>query len=270
MNPDQWTYRQLYFQILEYTGDALYADVVGPWIRGADEERRWLDSLRGRRGDPIPVPEETERARLYAFSRVIDLLQLGFAPPVETPPEDSRTWSVAPLALSEFEAAMEGMGLQKIDRAGFHPFHHEIVRVDQHPEASAPPAVAEVYWPGYRLGPLLISRAGVRVRAGRDHVVKEIAETSTLYWAWARNHRRTRDLSQGWGSNSQWRTDFRRDYALDGRFWYNVDAKQKWEDWMFPDRATLPELVRHRCRMTFEADDRAIDPYWVGWTEDAR
>jgi len=29
----------------------------------------------------------------------------------------------------------------------------------------------------------------------------------------------------GWGSNSQWRTDFRRDYAIDGTYYYNVDGK---------------------------------------------
>jgi hypothetical protein len=49
--------------------------------------------------------------------------------------------------------------------------------------------------------------------------------------------------------HSQWRTSFRRDYALDGSLWYNVDARPRQgpemdEDLEPRERA---ELLRHRC-----------------------
>jgi hypothetical protein len=90
------------------------------------------------------------------------------------------------------------------------------------------------------LGDLMIIRSG-RGIAPRPGIVKELAEQSTMYWTWRRKHRPVEDMSHGWGSNSQWRTRFRRDYLIGGHVYYNVDAKE---------RATDPEsieLVRHRC-----------------------
>ena len=90
-------------------------------------------------------------------------------------------------------------------------------------------------------------------------MLKEVAERSTLYWAFARNNRPTEDLSNGWGSNSQWRTSFRRDYELDGTLYYNVDAKDS-PGAFDPelDDAERLELLRHRCFVTCtkRSDDR--------------
>src|SRR5688500_1665328 len=193
MHSDQLPYRQLHDEMLEYEGDALYDDVLAPWLRRQDGERRWLDEMRGRRGDPVPPISPEESWRLYALSRIVDLLQLSFAP--STPEPSANT---AAIGRDDFAGFMDALGLAPVERAGFHPFFHEIVTVDQLAEEDAPPEVAEVYWPGYTLGPLLISRAGCRVRAGRRHLAKEVAENSTLYWAYARNTRKTQDLGKGW------------------------------------------------------------------------
>jgi hypothetical protein len=105
------------------------------------------------------------------------------------------------------------------------------------------------------LGPLVIARAGV-VAGG---FVKEIAESSTLYWAYYRANRRTEDLSRGWGHNSQWRTALRRDYLLGGIAYYNVDARPAGpphdEDLTAAEKL---ELLRHRCfvRCPKRHDDR--------------
>lgn len=265
MNIDQQPYRELYDRIFDYDGDALYDDVLHPWLGAQDGERRWLDQLRGRAGRPIPAMQPEELCRLYALSRIVDLLQLSFAPAVADP-----RWKLATVSRDEHARCMDALGLEVVERASFHPFYHEVVTVDQVADNDAAPVVEEILWPAYTLGPLLITRAGCRVRAGRRHLVKEVAERSTLYWAYARSHRPAADLSHGWGSSSQWRTTFRRDYATDGRLFYNVDAKPRQgpamdEDLSDGERA---ELLRHRCFVTCAkpGDDRW--PYGLSLVED--
>lgn len=259
MHIDQQPYRRLHDDMLDYDGDSLYADLLRPWLEKNEGERRWLDALRARRGDPVPAMQPEELWRLYALSRIVELLQLSFGPPGG---EDG--WNVVPVAADEHARFMEAMGLEAVDSAAFHPFWHEVVTVDALPDEAAPPEVAQVLWPGWRLGRLLISRAGCRVRAGRRHLVKDIAERSTLYWAYARNGRPTDDPSRGWGGNSQWRTAFRRDYALQGALWYNVDGRDH-PGAADPelDDADRREVLRHRC---FVTSPRPGDDRWpYGW-----
>lgn len=266
MHADQQPYRELHDAILDYAGDALYGDLLKPWLLRNDAERRWLDALRARRGSPVPELRLEESWRLYALSRIVQLLQLSFAPPVPGPPE----WNVATISGDDFARFMEALGLEKAERAGFHPFFHEIVTVDQLAGEDAPPEVAEVYWPGYLLGPLLVSRAGCRVRAGRAHLVKGIAERSTLYWEYARNTRDTDDLSLGWGGSSQWRTPFRRDYLLDGRLHYNVGGlgyRGGFGNGLAPRERH--ELLRHRCFVTCTGPSDDLWPYGFIAVEDA-
>jgi len=265
MHIDQQPYRELYEGMLEYDGDALFDEVLRPWLGARDGERRWLDEIRARPGRPVPPLRQEESWRLYALSRILQLLQLSFAP--RTMEEGRR---IAPVSAAEYAAFTEALGLEPLDEADFHPFHHEIVTVDELPDENAPPLLAGVHWPGCRLGPLLVSRAGCRVAAGRRHLVKEIAERSTLYWAYARNTRRTEDLSNGWGSSSQWRTDFRRDYALDGTLYYNAgvtpDRSRPGDDLDARERA---ELLRHRCFVTCAGPSGDRWPYDLTLIENA-
>jgi hypothetical protein len=215
------SFRELYEEIRDYEGGDVYAGVVRR--HALDEERRWLEAFGMRRGKPIPEAAAEELWQLYALSRVVDVLRLD-------------------ADISEF---MESLGLQRIEQGAFHPFFHEVVSIGD--------AFAEV-WPGYMLGPLVIARAGV-VATG---FVKEVAEHSTMYWAYRRANRPTEDLSMGWGSNSQWRTSFRRDYLLDGMLYYNVDGRggRGIDDDL--DAAEKLELLRHRCfvRCRKRHDDR--------------
>lgn len=254
MHTDQQPYRDLYDAMLDYDGGDPAGDLLTPWLAANDGERRWLDALRARRGAPVPAVTPEELWRLYALSRIVQLLQLSFAPDTPRP-----TWDVPPIGPDEFANFMAALGLEPIERRGFHPFFHEIVAVHPLANEGAAPNVVYEYWPGYMLGPLLISRAGCRVASGGRHLVKEIAESSTLYWAYARNGRPTADPSHGWGGNSQWRTDFRRDYLLDGALHYNVDARKE-QGRSDPDLgdAERTELLRHRCFVTCakRSDDR--------------
>ncbi|MEU6719270.1 hypothetical protein ABZ897_48075 [Nonomuraea sp. NPDC046802] len=77
------------------------------------------------------------------------------------------------------------------------------------------------------------------------------------------------------GHNSQWRTDFRRDYLVDGRMHDNVDKvldpddeNEEWEgDEEVLDPASRIEIVRYRCSTVvdhggdlFPYDDHHVEP----------
>lgn len=155
---------------------------------------------------------------------------------------------------------MTWMGLTAIVQPRFHCVFHEIVQVDQDPRPDAPIELQRQLWPGYMLGEMVFKRAGVAVRGGTDHIVRAVAESSTLYSAYERANRPTHDRSRGWGSNSQWRTELRRDYVISDRVYYAVDAKV---DRQGPVDDTLTEdemreLLTHRCfiRAATRHDDR--------------
>ncbi|MFX5464564.1 hypothetical protein ABTD44_19515, partial [Acinetobacter baumannii] len=73
------------------------------------------------------------------------------------------------------------------------------------------------------LGNLLVLRGGLELEANAKVLDPDLARSTTLYWAYRRKGRPHRDLSHGWGSNSQWRTTFRRDYAIGNMQYFNVD-----------------------------------------------
>jgi len=77
-----------------------------------------------------------------------------------------------------------------------------IVAVIPSDDADEPITLVKQHWPTMMLGAMMFSRGGVTVRGGRNQIRKEVAEESTLYWAYCRMNRRTMDLSVGWGSNS--------------------------------------------------------------------
>lgn len=164
----------------------------------------------------------------------------------------------AEVSAGEYLAWWQALGMTQIaETQPFHPFFHEIVTVEQTEDPSEPIQVAQTLWPGFLLGSMLFSRAGVVVRGGRGHIVKDIAETSPLYWTYTRNNRRATDASDGWGHNSQWVTDFRRDYVTDEAYYYNVDGEKPLfdadgrldqdavADGLTPQGAI--EIMTHRC-----------------------
>jgi hypothetical protein len=94
MHTVQETYSALYDAMLDYEGPDLYADVVRPWASEQDGEREWLKSFADRPGSPIPEAADEDLWRLYAFSRIVDLLQLGLA---LRPGAMSRVGGVSPI-----------------------------------------------------------------------------------------------------------------------------------------------------------------------------
>jgi hypothetical protein len=229
----------------------------------ADELLRWLQEHPAHVaevrevGRPeshlIPLGKPPQRGyspleRLYAVSRIIDLLIMNYQ---ENSPDDARPLPDALFPPVEaYPAFCEALGANRIDRGGFHPFFHEIVEVRQAGDPDEPPSIVEERWPGYLIGSMLLMRAGVVVTAGARHLVAGVADRSTLYWTYRRRSRPVYDLSHGWGSNSQWATGFRRDYLVDGRLHYNVEAALRPEGNRVEedlDPASMIEIVRYRC-----------------------
>ncbi|MFJ2703605.1 hypothetical protein ACIO3R_10445 [Streptomyces sp. NPDC087428] len=274
--------RELYEALGQYAGMEPYEEIVVPWLdRAQGGYRAWLaaaaeDGLwwTGKGAEPIGQELVWE---LYALHRVSDRLLFTFRPssdepgsPVPRPFPSERQYRdvFTSLGMTPFE-----------DGDAFDPFLHEIVEVEQADDPHAPIEITEILWPGLMLGQLQFSRAGVRIRAGIKHAQRGVADRSPLYWAFRRRHRPTVDLSQGWGSNSQWRTDFRLDYRTPAGDRLNVsgdrpidgsaDLPPDHPENLSPEERLLTsgerrELLRHRCLLRApEAADALIgSPAW--------
>jgi hypothetical protein len=253
MHSDQFVYAELHDALLEYDKDSPYADLLAPWLRAQADEREWLRSFSERQGNPIPPAEIEDLWRLYALSRVFDLLLLRFQPRRV----DGADWAGPPISLGEYEAFAEALGFVVARPPGFSPFYHEVVDVEPALDPAQPARVLEFRWPCVMLGHMLFSRAGVRVSAGRDALLPGVADLSTLYWAYRRRNRPVEDLSLGWGHASQWRTTFRRDYRVGEALHYNVDGNRDLDRFEPDDRHDADlnreeriELLTNRCFVT--------------------
>ncbi|MEV7022004.1 hypothetical protein [Kitasatospora sp. NPDC093558] len=231
--------RALYEALLDYEGADQYKEIVAPWLDRALHAGYPDELAAAARYQPWwEHPDGHELSwELYALSRVSDYLLL----------DDAQTWQ-------EYLDLFAALGMTPIEDDGaFDPFHHEIAEVDQADDPDAPIQVLGLRWPGLMLGELLFSRAGVRVRAGAAHAERGVADAWPIYWTFRRRHRPTVDLSQGWGSNSQWRTELRLDYRTAEGDHLNVSesvAIDGYSELDEDDRLLTPaerrELLRHR------------------------
>lgn len=247
---DPW--RVLYAELLAYRGDAWADDVLLPWAEAnrrsvADLHRiGWAEAMN------VAVPNDhdnyTPLQALYVLNRVLDVLIAPVVPGV--PERDARRspWEGGIPEEGAYEAFCRALGCVQVSEARFHPFFHEIVAVEAADDPAEPPSLVAEHWPGFLVGSLLLARAGVTVRAGARWLVPEVVERSALYWAWWRPGRVAVDESRGWGPNSQWRTDFRRDYYANGQVYYNVDAAFRAPRYVPPELSVGAQrnLLRYR------------------------
>jgi hypothetical protein len=285
------------FHLLEGSeeGSQAYRDVLLPYQPQALEMMSVLqayvslDAMAWRRSQPDLCSGEDHKyysclEHLYALSRVSDLLILPFQPVRE--PGAEYVWPWAPnIQLEERSEWLRSLGMREIGQETFHPFYHEIVEVEQASDPDEPITLLETIWPGFMLGQMMFCRAGVRIRAGAHVARKDIAERSRLYWAYARNNRPPHDLSHGWGHNSQWGTDFRRDYVAEDAYYYNVDGEAEVHEGGYyldiygrvdtkadadEPYNTLPvrmELLTHRCLIITPERASEEGPYHLTYRE---
>lgn len=254
----EWGACRLLFQrLLDFEGRDLYARVLRPWLRAQPQVGDWLRALAASGPDPTPGASHETLWNLYALSRINDLLLQAFQP------ERGFGFKADAIDLSraEYLAFAEALGLSVAQRPRFSPFHHEIVGFEQSPYPAAPATLRRERWPCLMLGTMLFSRAGVDIVAGVGFARAETVERAPLYWAFVRRHRVAHDLSHGWGSNSQWSTEFRRDFHVDGEFRFNVDELRRLdrlgeravdEDGL--SRRERIELLTHRMFVLSERD----------------
>jgi hypothetical protein len=256
-------FRDLYHTLVGFEGHDLYTGALKPWI---NQEKPSLSHLA-----PFKEPTKTDWKNddflnriwnLYALSRVNDFLLLPFQS------EGSARWRGESISQEQYAEFFTSLGFTLLTSGNYSPISHEVVKVHQSADASEATSIVSTKWPGLLFGNLVFSRSGVEVRGGTDHVVKLVVENSRLYFTYRRLTRATTDLAIGWGSNSQWRTRFRRDYLSDGERSYNIDGDNDLARGPSsePDRDGLTisqriELCKNRCFVLTDKDDSDLWPY---------
>ena len=252
--------RQLFYSVEEYQGVDVFLAVVEPWLdehAGAVQEALApLATFGGWTRIEYEFGDLLQTA--YALSRVSDALIYKLQPLL--PPGSEIPWAHdiheperwPHVTRDQYLAVFARLGMTPIGDVAFEPFFHEVVHVEQLEHPEAPVEITGAVWPGLMFGEMLFSRTGVTVRAGVRHLVADIADRSPLHNVFMRRYRETSDGSLGWGHNSQWKTDFRRDYLTDAAFHFEVDEEPDSDQDIFgkPRMLTPAErssLVRHRC-----------------------
>jgi len=291
------SFRRLYHAVEDYDGERLYQEILEPFVPHALESLGELQRYRKLNTPENPYePAFEDLAQFYAMNRVSDFLLLGLqtgghldwdAPfQTEVYKRDVgyarlRDWQGPRVTFEEYEGFFETLGFRSVPRLAFSPFFHEIVEVIEDSSCMGGVVVEHVFWPGLLFGNMLFSRAGVRVRADPDVIRQAIAERSPILFTYWRRRREARDPSHGWGHNSQWGTEHRRDYIEGDCFHYNVDGRsylddsycrrRRGDDPEEQDDLTLAErieLLTHRCFVRTEKpacdyypyDDRYSEP----------
>ena len=234
--------RQVYDRIYDYEDNHLYRDVLEnsiPFLNSVSEKLEKYKSYQS--FNKMSLDREDEYT-FYALHRVNELLLLSFQ---EGSAEGT---SVAKITMDEYIRFWTKLGFEVVNQTEFHPFFHEIYKVEQCEDEDYQPEIIKVQWPCLMFGELLFSRAGVWIRVGSNRIDKKTAENSTLYWSHRRNHRPYTDLSQGWGHNSQWSTSFRMDYWNKEMLYYNMNC----DEGLIPEDDELSydqrmEVLKHRC-----------------------
>lgn len=261
MDAAQLSEVSLFRAILDFDPKAdLFQELLRPWMT---VEREWLTAF-AQRASPGPIAIE-DSWNLYALSRINQVLLMAFQRGT------CDNWEGPTLTLPDYLTFMTGMGFEVVDEPAYSPFFHEIVEVVEADETRPRKDCIDlerVDWPALMLGPMMFSRAGVAVSCIPGVLNPEIATSSTLYWAHRRKFRPREDLADGWGSNSQWATRFRRDYVVGDKLLFNADGEYDLNDRDLPTRedgltrAERIELLTHGCFVKCTKRDDNLDPYY--------
>ncbi len=256
-------FRDLFDEALSYRGKRLAEEILLPWVEANPEAVEALHEIGQPESHQVRVIQRPGHysfaEMLYPLGRLLDFLSGPMQPASEEPLSTSLDrlwppWSGFWPAPEDLAAFMAALGCSRIVEPVFHPFFHEVVAVESASDPGQQPVLVTELWPGHLAGSMLLLRAGVVVRAGADHLHPDVVARSCLYWTWTRRNRLTSDLSHGWGHNSQWGTELRRDYIVGDELHYNVDARyrpHRADDEYLREEAKA-ELVRYRCSTTLD------------------
>lgn len=267
MHEDQWPWRQLYNQIHEKPDAQVYPQIIEPWLDEYPEESDWLKAFSARPERPWPAAEVTDLWRLFAASMVFETLALGLIPGPIYP----NGWTGPRITPDEFRAFAIAMGFTVETPASYSPFDVEVTGLIASADDGETVQVLRTHWPCLMLGPMLFMRCGAIVRAPANRLRIGIADEAPLYWACTRKTRPVCNLSHGWGSNSRWRTSFRRDYRIDGVLHFNVDAPYGLAMGLMPPDCDMSleqyrEILVNRSFVVTDSPSQSLWPYDFRWS----
>jgi hypothetical protein len=264
--------RFLYDEILNCDSHNEWKDVfIRSWCQ-FKEVRAYYHEIKHRTCQKWSEISDEESWNLYSVSRVSDVMLLSF----QNGDIDDSTYPGPSISRENYKEFFAYIGFEEKTVTQYHPFYCEVVEVIVHDKSEI--ELVDVKWPALMLGGMMFSRAGVVVKAPENRLAKGIADSSCLYWSFQRKYRKTCDLSMGWGSNSQWRTHFRRDFDLGDRYVFNVDGCNDKLDLHFPvgkeddrmagmEREARIEFLKNRCLTTSYIDDSDLWPFDDIWEE---
>ena len=219
--------RALYHELPKYKGNKILSELIKPWLE-LNGYREYLHSLA-----ISEQMKDHENWELYAFSRVLDVLSLTTRPNSYTEAfnRDSRI-----LSADEYIELMQFLKLDLVYPGQYDPFHCEI--------ATAIPGevnfhIMDCLHPAIKLNNLMIKRSPVVITLNPRDYNLDLVNKATLFWTFRRSNKNTTDLSEGWGSNSQWRTEFRLDIETAHSYIYNLKNTLALNE---PDEETVAEL----------------------------
>lgn len=231
--------RDLYDKILTFEGEGLYEKVLKIWVT-ENNYRNYLSSTF----DKLQPDKEIDLSKeeiweLYALTRVLDTLTLRFQTNNKA---DGSDWLGPELTLSEYIAFIDLIGLEAKTPKTFHTFDCEIIEAL---EGENDFHIIECCFPTIKSKNLILKRAGVKILLNPQNYNLTLINKATIYWTYRRKNRYYQDLSLGWGSNSQWRTELRLDIETKDSFIYN----QKGE---FDLNNVTPELLNELSQQNLE------------------
>jgi hypothetical protein len=265
--------RFLFHEIENCESGSEWNDVIKHHWPALERTRAAYEEIRNRPCERWPQISQEESWAFYSVSRVSDLMLLRF----QRGEADESPYMGPNISLDNYREFFAHLGFSEYPVREFHPFFCEIVEVI---ESSGPGIeIAQIKWPAIMLGNMMFARAGAVIKAPPELMAKGGADGSALYWSYRRKYRKTFDLSMGWGSNSQWRTSFRRDFELGDAWCYNVDETKYKMDLRSPfidekryelaglNRQQRIEFLRNRCQTTTNVDDNNFWPYYDYYEE---
>lgn len=206
--------RELYFKILDFEGEGLYESVLKKWIIDNDY-KSYLLNLSNKVHLSETSLSQDDIWELYALTRVLDILSLRFQPNNNV---DESKWLGLNFSIPEYIEFNYSIGLDTTTPKTFNSFDCEILEAN---EGENNFQIVECLFPAIKLKNLMIKRAGVKISLDSKNYNLKLINHSSIYWTFRRQNRKCFDLSQGWGSNSQWRTDIRLDIETNDSYIYN-------------------------------------------------
>lgn len=209
----------LYFEtILDFKAEDFFESVIKKWIVENDYKNyisNISNKISGRKNELL----QEDIWELYALSRVLDLLTLPFQTDNDA---DDSDWKGPRITVAEYIEFNNLLGLEITTPFSFKPFNCEIIEAQIGMNDFE---IIECNFPAAKLNNLMIKKAGVKILLNPDKFNLNLINKASIYWAFRRKNRKYFDLSQGWGSNSQWRTDLRLDIETENSYIYNVTGK---------------------------------------------